>query len=590
MKKVLSPDEVNELMKDWFVRDNQTFVRITDEQKLAWEPENSSAYSTFIYNSNYTLEQALSHAYKLARAMVATLIPGKFKIIIDYNGENNYTNGKLICLSTEVFDYDGFSVHEKIDVFLGLAIHEAAHIMFTDFTDYLKKLPYEEYEKEIIHSIANVLEDERIEMLVVGERQGTARFLEKTKYYYFDILEKEFENKLSKEQQQTEFNQFFRLLLAIIRYPKNISEDDIQKFSDEVLKLKEIVTPYPESTKEVYECSKKIYELIKNLLPKEYEEKQKSELLGAISNAVKTVHTKALSYNEIKVSVKIPKSEIDNIQGIVEKGHIEKVYFKTPKPEKDIYNKDLNEVRPYITAMRTALEYNAQEYSVVHLSQRNGKLDTNKLVSATMGVTTVYKNYGKIVSDKIAMCFLIDMSGSMSEEDSFISARKTAILMYEAIKDNKFIDLFIYGHTADNDYGDGTTELYIFAEPGKKISKYCLGSLQPFAFNRDGFAIKEAALRIRKYTNRPCLMFVLSDGFPNAKNYEGDAAVEDTRKKVIEVENMGFDVIQIAINSSLEPSTMFKNYVKLFDIKTLPKDLNTIIKRKILQKQKIRLT
>lgn len=70
---------------------------------------------------------------------------------------------------------------------------------------------------------------------------------------------------------------------------------------------------------------------------------------------------------------------------------------------------------------------------------------------------------------------------------------------------------------------------------------------------------------------------------PAAQNYTGRPAVQDTKDAVDEVTRMGFAPVQIAINASYDPSTMFSHYVVLEDLANLPKDLGRIIKDAILR-------
>ena len=85
-------------------------------------------------------------------------------------------------------------------------------------------------------------------------------------------------------------------------------------------------------------------------------------------------------------------------------------------------------------------------------------------------------------------------------------------------------------------------------------------------------------------------MFVLSDGQPSANNYNGREAINDTRDKVTKAQNYGFQVIQIAIEESVPSKEMFDYYIKMTDIKNLPRDLVGYMSRKIDKLIKERVT
>jgi nitric oxide reductase activation protein len=167
-------------------------------------------------------------------------------------------------------------------------------------------------------------------------------------------------------------------------------------------------------------------------------------------------------------------------------------------------------------------------------------------------------------------------------------ARKAAILIREALKGTG-TDLYVYGHSADSIYS-GATEIIVYQE-GKStaISPYALSDVEARYENRDGTAILEVAKRVRKKTDDPILMFVLSDGAPCAHHYWGRSAEEDVQKKVKKVEGMDFTVVQVTIDTMNEESCkrMFSNVIHLEkDLGDLPKKLGKVIKKAILKNRK----
>ena len=109
----------------------------------------------------------------------------------------------------------------------------------------------------------------------------------------------------------------------------------------------------------------------------------------------------------------------------------------------------LEEVKQYVPAVRKVVKGRCVEYSLTHLGMRNGVLDTGKLAEAVQGVPTVYKRQGEVRSDRACVCMLVDESGSMYRHGRMLAARKTAVLLNEALSSIPNIELFIYGHTAD---------------------------------------------------------------------------------------------------------------------------------------------
>lgn len=271
-------------------------------------------------------------------------------------------------------------------------------------------------------------------------------------------------------------------------------------------------------------------------------------------------------------------------EGEVETGSSKDVIFTRQKEYRDGYMSALEEVKQYVPAVRKVVKGRCVEYSLTHLGMRSGVLDTGKLAEAVQGVPTVYKRQGEVRSDRACVCMLVDESGSMYRHGRMLAARKTAVLLNEALSSIPNIELFIYGHTADCERS-GVTELNIYREKGY-APKYALGSLEPRSNNRDGLAILETALRVRKQTKEEVLMFIISDGEPAAENYFGMRAIGHTKECVEKAEAMGFKIVQICINASYDPALMFRHFIKMENLGTLARDLGREIAKALSSKIK----
>ena len=271
-------------------------------------------------------------------------------------------------------------------------------------------------------------------------------------------------------------------------------------------------------------------------------------------------------------------------EGEVETGSSKEVIFSRQKEYRDGYMSALEEVKQYVPAVRKVVKGRCVEYSLTHLGMRSGVLDTGKLAEAVQGVPTVYKRQGEVRSDRACVCILVDESGSMCRHGRMQAARKTAVLLNEALSSIPNIELFIYGHTADSERS-GNTELNIYREKGY-APKYALGSLEPRSNNRDGMAILETALRVRKQTREEVLMFIISDGEPAAEDYFGMKAIGHTKECVEKAEAMGFRIVQICINANYDPALMFRHFIKMENLGTLARDLGREIAKALSSKIK----
>lgn len=248
------------------------------------------------------------------------------------------------------------------------------------------------------------------------------------------------------------------------------------------------------------------------------------------------------------------------------------------------YKADFDTVKQHINGLVNTFSkfFVEQEYRLTGM--RRGVLDTNKLAEAYQAVETVYSNKFKRTTPGLDVCVLIDESGSMSGTN-IASARKCAILLNEVFLRLKQCDFYVYGHTADNRHmGEVTINVY---RDHWNRNRYALGKVESYSNNKDSVAIEETYKMVRKQTSKPLLMFVISDGAPNAYGLRGQPAVEEVKKVVNRIESNGDTLVcQIAIESHFQPQDMFNHYVVMTDMNTFPRDLSNYIMNTLISKLK----
>lgn len=248
------------------------------------------------------------------------------------------------------------------------------------------------------------------------------------------------------------------------------------------------------------------------------------------------------------------------------------------------YKADFDTVKQHINGLVNTFSkfFVEQEYRLTGM--RRGVLDTNKLAEAYQAVETVYSNKFKRTTPGLDVCVLIDESGSMSGTN-IASARKCAILLNEVFLRLKQCDFYVYGHTADNRHmGEVTINVY---RDHWNRNRYALGKVESYSNNKDSVAIEEIYKMVRKQTSKPLLMFVISDGAPNAYGLRGQPAVEEVKKVVNRIESNGDTLVcQIAIESHFRPQDMFNHYVVMTDMNTFPSDLSGYVMNTLISKLK----
>lgn len=120
--------------------------------------------------------------YQRAIANFVKIVTKK-DIPVVFSGNESYTNGKRVNLSTDISD-------KNFDVVVGLALHEASHIKMTDFeyvSDYIKLRPSSNREcDEMFKTIVNVIEDRRIDNYIFKSSPGYRAYYHKMYDHYFN--------------------------------------------------------------------------------------------------------------------------------------------------------------------------------------------------------------------------------------------------------------------------------------------------------------------------------------------------------------------------------------------------------------------
>lgn len=611
-------DKLNILTRDFLERDGDTFIRVRRTDRLGWESTipADGAYSAAVTDAA-TKEDALKEAYRLACDMI-TVMDFKDKVTVKICPNESCTNGRSVYVATKVFDEPGMTLGKQLDAFLGFAIHEGCHLLYTDFKAFDKD--------STVNQLCNIIEDERIERQCGEDKPGLANFLGASKYYAFDKYQKRvaaeggFDN-------LTDTQRFMNCILAYVRYPKALSVNDLTQFADQMLEVKDILTPYPQSSAEALTAARRIRDLMKKFHDEEQKKEQEKQQQGgsgegednqqqsqsssqndskqdqeqekqqpsspqdgqekksgsndSTSSFEKEMRDMEEAIEELQKDCSAGLTESDCSQevlkdggkggkvceGELERGSRNGTYIEKAKDNKDKYQESLDRVRRYIPAISKSLRCQSTEQKLCFRGMRSGTLDTNKLAEAYQGVQTVYVREGSMKCTKVSVCILIDESGSMWGQGES-AARDTAVLLNEALAKVPNVDLYIYGHTASM-----TTDLFVYRERGFN-RKYALGSTDSRLGNHDSIAIREAAARVRKHTDEKCLLFVISDGAPN----EGCGQV---RNAVKDVEKDGFNVVAISIDPYYDPSTMYDHNVNLTDMNTLAIDLGKMVKQAI---------
>lgn len=609
------------------------------KSSFGWDHDarkKGDSYSSAFWRPSVSKDKALliTRAYNLAKEMILVMdTPTRVtvKILNDNDNEEAYTDGKAVFVSTKVFDDTKLEETAAVDIFSGLTIHEGCHLLYSEMNTFKEWIEFHKIAKsgdlELRKHVFNILEDERVENKLGENKPGLMAFLEKTKDYMFGKCQTDLRNLLNRTTPYTDeteitlkYKKIISVLSMIIRYPKFLEESDFNIHPEFFNKVKKYIIPLPENTEKTINASDFICDLLIDLLGEKFEYKDSSienrkKLIGGILSDKEASFKKFIkelegadfiSSSDCDINIdttsdyqkKTVSSSISQNKGVLgkilegrfEKGSKDRVIFVKSdtgwgsKYEEKNYKIEKEKIRKFIPSIKKILVCNNKDYTGILHSCKAGILDTTKLAEAYQGVEHVYYKHFKVKTKKTSVCIIIDESGSMSGSRE-VSARRAAILLNESFKDIPGVNLYIYGHSADElrTTSSMSTDIYIYKEPGMKVRDTRLANSHARFENRDGEALREIAKRIRKKDSNEVLMFILSDGDPSAVGYRSDPAIEDTRKAVLELEAQRFIPVQVCIDTWCQPELMFKNYIKITNLDELVQELGKVVKKAVLK-------
>ena len=477
---------------DWFGR-NSDFTR-QGKDRLFWESDNE-AYSSFLYpGTQEKIEQMVSDDAKMTTELQKLVkrfaLTASIKASCKSSG--SYTNGKQIVISSNIED---ITPKKKLDVMIGLALHEISHCLYTEFSALKNK-------NDIQKSLINIIEDELIETQLGMTYPGYANFFKAVKYHMFDKLGHE--NLLKKAN--SELEQIMTLFLYIVRYPKYVCEVDkkIMKTYEELFtKIKNILDSHGclsenivgKVTGNSVGAASDIYELLKKYIDEnqdnqsgengegdESSEGESSEGEGSEGDessegesSEKSSKSKSFADQEREFSSSEINEAIKKIQESCDAGtnppidnnirtEVEAMLrteqstkksarlWRTNGRASSLNKKQIEaEASKFSKIIRNISVNNVATKAVttVNRSLRNGNLDSRLLASAIQGVPTVYqqricKNVKKN-EPKFAIVLTLDESGSINELQRRTFVTYCTAFM-KAFEKDANIEVYVYGH------------------------------------------------------------------------------------------------------------------------------------------------
>ena len=419
---------------------------------------------------------------------------------------------------------------------------------------------------------------------------------ERVDQYYKKITDKYDELALKTSFENDEEKELWKIF-SIIKEINELLEHNwnyviSEKYEDILHITKEVIAIIPETIQATkYESSSESFEyftgddseLKENNISQEF----KSELEKIVEIEKEKVENAQSKNSEI---LKDSDVSVEKLTGLSSEfsmyNEIKIINAKKERKDKILYNK-AKKMSSNIFKNLGFLDAHYKQFTETYeLSE--GELDDSELFSINWN-KNLFKSEEEINGYNLDFGVLLDESGSMT---GLIDEAKTAFLaLILALKDNKHINLFAYGHTANsNETGEsfnaklGTINLYKYYNTLENfIDIDRIYSARARANNADGFAIQKLGEIMMKSKNKNKILIVISDGQPHASSYQGQSAIEHTRKSVEWCEHKGITVIQLCVAYIENSSEMFKHYIEYNENKNFFNELKNVLLKKVQQ-------
>ncbi len=475
--------------------------------------KSNTEYTTFLLNGAKALELAGSNplANEVATSwfltkVVAPITMGAAPVYINTKSDDSYTDGKKIMVSSlSKWNAPERNAYHRLDTYIGLGIHEACHVAFTNF-NVLKKNALSESERWLL----NVIEDEAIEQTLSFRSPGYKKFLKVVKA---EILGTDI--KMTGDDKQDVFNLFFGMV-RIPNFYKSVSRETIEKYGDLFAKIYEVLsknkclittandyndtannaiaaieicdliaeflgasdeemdeTEKPESSPENYDGSESGEESEQESEQESGDESEQEsgdesgeesdgkgktddELQDILDELEKEIGDAfdSMDSNELNELSNIAKTLVPcNLGDEIKKGE---------KKDAANFKKYLSNTTKYVANLKRALAVNGVKYETKTTRfSISGQLDSSIIASAFIGNKFSNKRMEtkKVKSNKkLAVVLSVDMSGSMYTGGCASNAGEMTTLFAEAISNLEGCELYVYTHEenvqclVNNDY------------------------------------------------------------------------------------------------------------------------------------------
>ncbi len=523
---------------------------------------------------------------------------------------DSMTDGEIVYIASNLKE-------DTIDYTVGLALHEASHVLLTDF-EYLNKekgtvlkrvhnIPEEDHDN--VFTLINFVEDKRIDNFVYSTAPGY-------QFYYEQLYRKSFYNEIVDENLQNDIfrtpswdSYFFRIINIFNRNSHLDALPGLREVRD-LLTFNRIRSM--QSTRDAVEVAVKIYNIIKPHIQDEEEkedgedkplnnqEYKTREQVERQKNFINSQYRKKRVHKKVKEQVNklansdtkinnYPLSKTTSIPTLITKNWEE--YFTGPfGHNEESVNKGLFLGKQLLKKLKAR---NTVKKDIFE-NQKKGKLNSSKLYQAPFNENLFYR-IEKEDYKNVFIHISLDLSGSMRGEKLAQTIQTAVAIAYAACNIKGFdVEISLRGTIDPNKsksmHSSNQVPILAYAFNSKKDSTKKLEKFKKLTvcgMTPEGICLDQ----IRKDLPSPSYyqevyLVNISDGLPNisSASYNFSTAINHTAKVVNEYKKDNIGLLSYFIHDTWDKtqkseSTFKKMYgksAKYIDVNNVSLVANTI--------------
>ncbi len=523
---------------------------------------------------------------------------------------DSMTDGEIVYIASNLKE-------DTIDYTVGLALHEASHVLLTDF-EYLNKekgtvlkrvhnIPEEDHDN--VFTLINFVEDKRIDNFVYSTAPGY-------QFYYEQLYRKSFYNEIVDENLQNDIfrtpswdSYFFRIINIFNRNSNLDALPGLREVRD-LLTFNRIRSM--QSTRDAVEVAVKIYNIIKPHIQDEEEkedgedkplnnqEYKTREQVERQKNFINSQYRKKRVHKKVKEQVNklansdtkinnYPLSKTTSIPTLITKNWEE--YFTGPfGHNEESVNKGLFLGKQLLKKLKAR---NTVKKDIFE-NQKKGKLNSSKLYQAPFNENLFYR-IEKEDYKNVFIHISLDLSGSMRGEKLAQTIQTAVAIAYAACNIKGFdVEISLRGTIDPNKsksmHSSNQVPILAYAFNSKKDSTKKLEKFKKLTvcgMTPEGICLDQIRKDLPSPSyNQEVYLVNISDGLPNisSASYNFSTAINHTAKVVNEYKKDNIGLLSYFIHDTWDKtqkseSTFKKMYgksAKYIDVNNVSLVANTI--------------